>query len=127
MLKLGRERGEVRVVDNEFVSPTPTAELARQMSALSSSKNYGLYHATAEGCCSWFEFAREIFALAGMKVNLKVAGAGEFPAKVPRPSYSVLENSRLKSHGLNAFGSWQNGLRAYLEQRIQQTSAHVAA
>jgi dTDP-4-dehydrorhamnose reductase len=127
MLKLGRERDEVRVVDSEFVSPTPTAELARQMIALSSSKDYGLYHATTEGSCSWFEFAHEIFALAGMQVNLKVAGAGEFPAKVPRPSYSVLENSGLKSQGLNILGSWQSGLRAYLQPRIEQTSAHAAA
>jgi len=127
MLKLARERGEVRVVDSEFVSPTSTAELAQQMVALSSSERYGLYHATAEGSCSWFEFAREVFALTGTKVSLKAAGAGEFPAKVPRPPYSVLENQRLKSQGLNTFTSWQNGLRAYLEAREAQPAAHAAA
>jgi dTDP-4-dehydrorhamnose reductase len=127
MLKLGRERGEVRVVDDEFVSPTATAELARQMVELSSATQYGLYHATAEDSCSWFEFAREIFAVTGMKVNVKVASPGEFPAKVPRPSYSVLENKNLKSLGLNTLRSWQAGLRTYLAERVQQTSAHVAA
>ena len=127
MLKLARERDEIRVVDSEFVSPTPTEELARQMVALSASKNYGLYHATAEGFCSWFEFAREIFAMTCTKVNLKVAAPGEFTAKVPRPAYSVLENQRLKSDGLNTFGPWQSGLRAYLESRVEQTSAHAAA
>ena len=114
MLKLAKERGEVRVVDSEFVTPTSTSELARQMVVLSRCESYGLYHATAEGACSWFEFAREIFALTDTKVNLKVAGPNEFPAKVPRPRYSVLENRGLKLLGLNTFRPWQDGLRDYL-------------
>lgn len=117
MLKLAKERGVVRVVDSEFVTPTPTTELARQMIALSEFDAYGLYHATAEGSCSWFEFAREIFSLTETKVDVQVAGPNEFPAKVPRPKCSVLENVALKQQGLNAFTSWQNGLREYLELR----------
>jgi dTDP-4-dehydrorhamnose reductase len=114
MLKLAKQRGEVRVVDSEFVTPTPTSDLARQIVALSRCESYGLYHATAEGACSWFEFAREIFALTDTKVNLKVAGPNEFPTKVPRPKYSVLENRGLKLLGLNTFRPWQEGLRDYL-------------
>jgi dTDP-4-dehydrorhamnose reductase len=114
MLKRANERGEVRVVDSEFVSPTSTSDLARQMVVLSRSKAYGLYHATAEGACSWFDFAREIFALTGVQVGLYAAEPNEFPAKVPRPSYSVLENRGLKLLGLNTFRSWQDGLREYL-------------
>jgi dTDP-4-dehydrorhamnose reductase len=117
MLKLAKERGEVRVVDSEFVTPTPTAELARQMVALSGCDSYGLYHATAEGSCSWHEFAKQIFALTNTKVNLLVAGPNEFPAKVPRPSYSVLENQALKRLGLNVFKPWQEGLCEYLGGR----------
>lgn len=116
MLKLAQERDEIRVVDNEVVSPTSTAELAQQLVALSRCDCYGLYHATAEGSCSWFEFARTIFALTGTADKLKIAGPNEFPAKVPRPTYSVLENKCLKSQGLNKFGPWQSGLRVYLEQ-----------
>lgn len=117
MLKLAKERDELRVVDTEVVSPTSTAELAKQIVALSRSDCYGLYHATAEGSCSWFEFARTIFAMTGTKANLVVAGPNEFPAKVPRPKYSVLENAGLKSSGLNRFEPWQNGLLAYLNQQ----------
>jgi dTDP-4-dehydrorhamnose reductase len=117
MLKLGRERGKVRVVDDEFISPTSTEELARQMVALSHSDCYGLYNATAEGSCSWHEFAREIFAATDTRVELEVASPNEFPAKVPRPKYSVLENRALKLRGLNAFGPWQDGLRGYLGVR----------
>lgn len=114
MLKLARERGKVRVVDSEFVTPTRTTEIARQIVALSRSDSYGLYHATAEGACSWHEFATEIFHLTNTKVTLGVAGPNEFPMKVPRPLYSVLENRALKSRGLNLFQPWQVGLREYL-------------
>jgi dTDP-4-dehydrorhamnose reductase len=114
MLKLANQRGEVHVVDNEFVTPTPTTDLARQMVVLSRCESYGLYHATAEGACSWFEFAREIFTLTNTEVRLKVAGPHEFPAKVPRPKNSVLENRGLKLLGLNTFRPWQEGLRDYL-------------
>jgi dTDP-4-dehydrorhamnose reductase len=114
MLKLAKERGEVRVVDSERVTPTSTRELARQMVVLSRCDRYGLYHATPEGSCSWYEFAQEIFLISSAKVSLKIAAADEFPAKVPRPSYSVLENRALKLFGLNTFGPWQDGLREYL-------------
>jgi len=114
MLKLARERSEIRVVDSEIVTPTSTVELARQMLALSRFDGYGLYHATAEGSCSWYEFAREIFALTSTKINLHVAGPNEFPAKVPRPKYSVLENAGLKNHKINVFRPWQEGVREYL-------------
>jgi dTDP-4-dehydrorhamnose reductase len=122
MLKLAQERDEVRVVDSEIVSPTSAEELARQILVLSRSDCYGLYHATAEGSCSWYEFAREIFALTGAKVSLTVAAPNEFPAKVPRPSYSVIENRALKAHGVNKFETWQNGLRRYLDQRAAVSS-----
>ena len=127
MLKLAKERGEVKVVDSEFVTPTPTPEIAQQMVALSRCDAYGLYHATAEGSCSWHQFAREIFDLTNTKVSLQVAGPNEFPAKVPRPKYSVLENRALKSRGLNVFTSWQDGLRQYLGTRAEQRTEGLPA
>jgi dTDP-4-dehydrorhamnose reductase len=114
MLKLANERPEIRVVDSEIVTPTSTAELSNQIVLLSRSGYFGLYHATAEGSCSWFEFAQTIFSLSDHVVNLKVAAPGEFPAKIPRPQYSVLENRALKRQGLNRFERWQNGLHNYL-------------
>jgi dTDP-4-dehydrorhamnose reductase len=117
MLRLARERGRVRVVDNEFTSPTSTVELADQIATLARSEAYGLYHATAEGQCSWYQFAREIFSMAGVEVKLEVAGPDEFPMKVPRPTYSVLENQGLKKLNLNMFQPWQVGLQNYLSKK----------
>jgi len=117
MLHLGRERGRVKVVDDEFVSPTPTLDVARQIAVLAGSDEFGLYHATAEGSCSWYQFAVDIFSAAGLAVDTEIAGPGDFPAKVPRPSYSVLENRKLKEIGLNLFRPWQAGLEEYLSRR----------
>ena len=99
MLKLGRERGKVRVVADEYVSPTPTADVARQIVRLSRSDRYGLYHATSEGFCSWRDFATAIFAAAGMDVLVEAAAEGEFPMKVPRPSAPCL-----RTHGSSPAG-----------------------
>ena len=126
MLRLARERGEVKVVDSEFVTPTSTSELAQQIVRLSRSNSYGLYHATAEGSCSWYEFAREIFAMTNTPVRLNVAGPYEFPAKVPRPKYSVLENAALTSRGLNTFEPWKVGLHIYLGNRIKSASTQMS-
>ena len=117
MMKLSGERDRLRVVDDEFVTPTPTFQIAEQLVALSTSETYGLYHATAEGSCSWYEFAREIFRACEIHVNLQKADPGEFPAKVQRPKYSVLENRALKNAGLNVFTDWREGLHGYLAAR----------
>ncbi|HEX4485972.1 MAG TPA: dTDP-4-dehydrorhamnose reductase [Terriglobales bacterium] len=120
MLKLARERGKVRVVDSEIVSPTSTAELSRQIVALSRSDAFGLYHSTGEGACSWHAFAAEVFDKTGTKVDLQVAAPDEFPIKVPRPKYSVLENSGLKRLKINQFKPWQQALNDYLSRQSDQ-------
>jgi dTDP-4-dehydrorhamnose reductase len=119
MLKQSRESDELRVVDDEFVTPTPTVQIARQLVVLSRSSDYGLYHASAEGSCSWFEFAAAIFELTKTKVRVERARPGEFPARAPRPKYSVLENQALKSKSLNAFTHWREGLENYLAGRAR--------
>ena len=110
-------------MDSEFVTPTPTIDLARLIVNLSRCDSFGLYHATAEGSCSWYEFAREIFNLTGTKADLRVANASDFPTKVPRPRYSVLENKGLKAIGMNVFRPWQEGLKEYLAITNRQVFA----
>lgn len=114
MLKLAQERRELRVVDSEFVTPTYTLELAKQITVLSRTQSFGLYHATAEGGTSWFAFAQAVLAGRGDTVGLSPAAPGEFPAKVARPAYSVLDNAALKKIGMNVFQEWQSGLLEYL-------------
>jgi dTDP-4-dehydrorhamnose reductase len=123
MRKLAKDDKEIKVVNNEFVTPTATLELAKQIVQLSRSDAFGLYHATAEGSCSWYEFAREIFELTGTGARLKVAGATDSPPKVRRPKYSVLENAALKSLGMNVFRNWRDGLKDYLTAPVSAGKA----
>ncbi|HSK43479.1 MAG TPA: dTDP-4-dehydrorhamnose reductase [Candidatus Binatia bacterium] len=122
MLKLSTERSELRVVDDEFVTPTPTTQIAQQLVALGQTSYYGLYHATAEGSCSWYEFAAAIFALTKTNIRLEPARPGEFPVKVARPKFSVLENQALNRRSLNTFTHWKEGLERYLARRAQSAS-----
>ncbi len=115
MLKLAGERDEIAVVDDEILTPTWTVEVGHQIEALlASNAENGIYHATAEGQCSWYDFARKIFDVSGSTVNLRKAEPGEFPVKVNRPSYSVLENANLKKNSLNRMRSWDQALESFL-------------
>ncbi|HEV3036622.1 MAG TPA: dTDP-4-dehydrorhamnose reductase [Candidatus Angelobacter sp.] len=117
MLKLAGEREELRVVDDQRVTPTPTVEIAQQLTLLAKTDDYGIYHATSESSCTWYEFARAIFDLTGTKVRVEKARPGDFPAKAHRPQNSVLENAALKARSLNVFTHWRTGLATYLSHR----------
>ncbi len=115
MLKLAKEKGEVKVVDDEFVSPTNTKNIAEQVAYVLDKNISGIVHATSEGQCSWYQFADAIFKFTNTQVILHRASSNDFPAKVPRPKYSVLENNKLKQAGLNKMMPWENALKNYLE------------
>ena len=116
IIKLGEERGEVKVVDDEVLTPTFTEEIAAQISRMIIGKaRYGTYHVSAEGECSWYEFTKEIFRIKNNGVKVNKAAPGEFSGGVKRPAYSVLENQHLKSQNLNIMTHWTKGLRKYIE------------
>lgn len=116
MLELAEERKKIRVVTDEVLSPTYTVDAARQLLVLADSGETGLFHATAQGQCSWYEFAKEIFEITGADVDLQPAEPGEFPVKTSRPKFSALENGRLKALGIDVMPDWSSGLRRYLSE-----------
>ena len=108
-------RVPIRVVNDQVVTPTPTMELAARVAELIRTDDYGLYHMTAEGFCSWFEFARAVFEFTGGDPSVIVpVDSAAFGAKAKRPAYSVLENGRMKTIGLTPFSFWRDALSAYL-------------
>lgn len=115
MLARGRKGEEIRMVDDQIATPTSTVEIARQLVALSQTDEYGIYHATAEGSCSWYEFTRAIYEIAGLKVRVEPIRTGDSGRKAPRPKYGVLENAALKRLSLNLFSHWRTGLENYLK------------
>ena len=117
MLKLAKEKKEIRVVDNEVLTPTNTVDLAKQIVKLTKTRHFGLYHATSQGQCSWYEFAKNIFHFTDTKIKLSKADPFEFKAKTNRPNYSVLENYHLQSLNLDCMPHWEVALKNYLQIR----------
>lgn len=115
MLRLGKERGAVSVVNDQIGSPTYTYDLARLVVDMIQTEEYGTYHATNEGLCSWYEFACEIFKQAGMSVEVTPVSSDQFPAKATRPSNSRMNKTELDKHGFERLPSWQDALSRYLE------------
>ena len=115
MLRLGRENGAVRVVDDQIGSPTYTYDLAVLLVDMIETEKYGEYHASNEGICSWYEFAKEIFAAAGMnEVEVTPVSSEEFPAKAKRPKNSRMSKEKLVKNGFNKLPSWQDAVKRYV-------------
>lgn len=118
MLRLGKERGEVKVVNDQIGSPTYTYDVAKLISDMIVTDKYGTYHATNEGYCSWYEFAKEIFKQANLNVNVIPVDSTEFPVKAIRPKNSRLSKESLDSAGFSRLRSWQEALKDYLKVKL---------
>ncbi len=105
---------ELRVVDDEFTTPTYASSLARQIRLLAEKGEPGVYHATCQGGCSWYEFAKAIFEETGKQPTLKAVKRDCLQSPVKRPRFSVLENRRLQAQGLDIMPTWRDALREYL-------------
>lgn len=116
MLRLGKEKGAVSVVNDQIGSPTYTADLAVLVVDMIQTDKYGIYHATNEGLCSWYEFACQIFNEAKMDVKVTPVSSDAFPAKAKRPSNSRMDKSKLTENGFSPLPDWQNALKRYLNE-----------
>jgi dTDP-4-dehydrorhamnose reductase len=117
MLRLSKGQKEIKVIGDEILTPTYTLDLANQVKELIGTDSYGIFHVTNEGYCSWYEFAEEIFKFLDIKVDLKKIKQDDFPSAVKRPRYSVLENKRIKSLGIDKMRDWKEALHSYLTER----------
>ena len=116
MLNLGKTRDHLTVVNDQFGSPTYTYDLARLLVDMIQTDKYGIYHATNEGICTWYEFACEIFRQAGLNVSVAPVTADQYPAKAKRPSNSRMSKDKLEENGFERLPSWQNALDRYLKE-----------
>ena len=115
MLELAENHSEITVVYDEVGTPTYTPDLARGISELIETDYYGIYHLTNSGSCSWCEFAKYIFEVAGKDVNVIPVTAAEFARPAPRPSYSVLENKNWKENGFKPLRDYKEAIKEYIE------------
>jgi dTDP-4-dehydrorhamnose reductase len=116
MRKAAREKPEVRVVNDEVLSPTPTRQIAEKTVELVRHDVRGLLHLTAAGSCSWYEFARVIFETLGLTTPLSACSSTEFPPAVRRPAYSAMESARWKGLPIEPIPHWRECLVTFLQQ-----------
>ncbi len=117
MIKLGRERGKVSVVDDQVMTPTATSDLAGSVKILLESEATGTYHVTNSGACSYADFARTILERAGVSATVSGISTEAYGAPARRPLYSVLDNSKLHDLSMPPMRLWDEALEAYLELR----------
>lgn len=109
MLRLGKEKDEISVVADQIGSPTYTYDLAKLLIEIIRTDKFGVYHATNEGYCSWYEFACEIFKQAGVNVKVNPIKTEDYPTKARRP-----KNSRLYKSPLIELENWEDALKHYI-------------
>jgi dTDP-4-dehydrorhamnose reductase len=123
MLRLAGEKKPIRVVSDQRCTPSFTADVAVATIDLIGKGQFGLYHVTNGGDCTWFDLAREVFMAAGVPADLTPITSAEFGAPARRPAYSVLSNEGLMKVGISAPRHWSGGLRAYFRARAAGTTS----
>jgi dTDP-4-dehydrorhamnose reductase len=123
MLRFARTGRSIRVVNDQVSAPTYTMDLAAVVLDIIAKGGRGTFHVTNAGECSWFDFAREIFALTGLSPELTPTTSAEYAAAALRPAYSVLENSRVRQLGVEPMRPWQEALAQYLQLKGHRLAA----
>lgn len=114
MLRLAETHDQVGVVKDQFGTPTSAAELAKAIHYLLPTENYGTFHGTCEGSCSWADFASEIFRLAGKDTKVNYITTEEFGSPTKRPAYSILDNYMLRLTTDFKFADWHDAIAEYM-------------
>lgn len=119
MMRLAREHGAISVVGDQYGNPTSANDLAHEILAIAATENYGVYHCTNEGTCSWFDFASAVVDGAGILCEKESLTSAEYKARFPqsadRPAYSSLRNKRLEDTIGNDMRPWRDALATYLD------------
>ena len=114
MLKLATQRDSINVVEDQVGSPTYTVDLAVLLCDMINTEKYGIYHATNEGNCSWYEFACEIFRIARVDVEVNLVTSEEYITKAKRSKNSRLSKKSLDENGFNRLPRWEGALSRYI-------------
>ena len=116
MLKLAETRDSLTVVNDQFGSPTYTYDLSKLLVDMIQTEKYGMYHATNEGICSWYEFACAIFKEAGIAMEVRPVSSEEYGAKAKRPANSRMSKDKLTEMGFDRLPTWQDALSRYIKE-----------
>ena len=116
MQRLGNEQDQLNIIHDQVGSPTYTAHLAPLLVDMIETDQYGIYHATNEEYCSWYEFADEIFKQSQLDVTLHPITTDQYKTKAKRPLNSQMSKQKLSDYGFHRLPTWQEALKNYLNQ-----------
>jgi dTDP-4-dehydrorhamnose reductase len=122
MLRVAGQGKPLRVVADQFCTPTYTKDLSAVVAELLPKQPVGTLHLTSSGSCNWHEFASTIFELSGLKPALTAIPSSEYPVPARRPLFSVLISERLEKIGIHAPRHWRQALAEYLKERQLRSS-----
>ena len=117
MLRLSKTNNQLSIVNDQIGSPTYTRDLSRLLVDMLETNKYGLYHATNEGYCSWYEFANTIFKLANINIDIRAINSNEYASRAKRPLNSKLSKDKLIEYGFKPLPNWKDALKDYLIRR----------
>lgn len=116
MLRLAEQNSKVRVVADQYGTPTSALELARAILFIMNTESYGIYHATCEGSTNWYEFAVTIFKEAGKNVEVEAITSEQYPTPAKRPMYSILENRAFHQRHGYYMKEWTDAFQEYMRE-----------
>lgn len=120
MLNLAETKTELNVVADQIGSPTYTYDLSKLLCDMIETEKYGEYHATNENICSWCDFAKKIFEIAGVSMKVNAVTSSEYPAKAHRPSNSRLSKKSLDSAGFKRLPTWEDALYRFIKNELKR-------
>ncbi len=125
MIRLSRVHDELSVVDDQFGNPTSANDLAFEMTKIVLNNDFGIWHCTGEGICSWADFAQEIMNLTHSQTKINRVSTSEYkklnPSSADRPKFSALKNLKLETTIGNEMRDWHLSLAEYIENRCEHT------
>ena len=117
IINLSKHEKPLNVVEDQILTPTNTADLSKAIVDLINSKDFGTYHITNKGECSWFEFASYILHILDKQTQISPCTSSQFNSKARRPVYSVLSNQKSEQTGIKPLRNWKDALREYISLR----------
>lgn len=116
MRRLGKEKDVINVVNDQIGNPTHANDLAYHILKLIETEEYGLYHCTGKGECSWYEFAKMIIELSGENCIVKPCSSGEYKSPTRRPEYSSLDNMMLRNTVGDEMRNWKDAIKSFIDK-----------
>lgn len=118
IITAARNNGAVKVVNDQFGNPTSANDVAYHILKVLGSENYGIYHCTNNGICSWYDFAKRIIEKAGVDATVSPCTTDEYPTPTKRPAYSALDNKHLRDTVGDEMRNWQDAIDMYIKNLI---------